>query len=74
MRIEIKRLGRGDAAVLDRVAEDVFDEPINPPRLAAYLAEPGHHMLVAIADGVVVGQVARRHSPPSRQAGGALHR
>lgn len=56
--VEIKRLDVGDAAVLARVAEDVFDEPINPERVAAYLAEPGHIMLVALADNEVVAQVA----------------
>ena len=58
MQIEIRRLGATDAAVLDRVADDVFDEPIRPQRLAAYLAQAGHLMIVAVTDGVVVGQVA----------------
>ena len=44
--------------MLDRVAAEVFDEPLHPQRLAAYLAEPGHILLVAVADGVVVGQCA----------------
>jgi aminoglycoside 6'-N-acetyltransferase I len=56
--VEIKRLGAGDAAVLARVGEDVFDEPIDPERVTAYLAEPGHIMLVALADDEVVAQVA----------------
>jgi aminoglycoside 6'-N-acetyltransferase I len=41
-----------------RVAEDGFDEPVRPDRLAAYLREPGHFMIVAVADGVVIGQCA----------------
>jgi ribosomal protein S18 acetylase RimI-like enzyme len=64
MAIEIRRLLPGDAAVLERVADDVFDAPIDPERLAAYLAEPGHLMIVAIHDGEVVGQamaVVHRH-------------
>ena len=56
MTIDIRRLGPGDAAVLERVADDVFDASIDPERLAAYLAEPGHLMIVAIHDGEVVGQ------------------
>jgi aminoglycoside 6'-N-acetyltransferase I len=56
--VTIKRLTPADAALLDSVADDVFDEPVDPDRLAAYLASPGHVMLVAIADGVVVGQCA----------------
>ncbi|MPZ55090.1 MAG: GNAT family N-acetyltransferase [Rhizobiales bacterium] len=58
MQIEIKRLTPDGAAVLGRVAAEVFDEPIDPQRLAAYLAAPGHLMIVALADGEVVGQVA----------------
>jgi aminoglycoside 6'-N-acetyltransferase I len=56
--IEIRRVGPGDEGVLDRVAAEVFDEPVDPGRLAAYLAEPGHHMLVALRAGEVVAQVA----------------
>src|SRR4051812_24330278 len=58
MDMEIRRLTAQDAHVLSRVAAEVFDEPIRPERLAAYLAEPNHLMLVAIVDGQVVGQVA----------------
>lgn len=56
--IEVRRLGPGDEAVLDKVAEDVFDKPIRPDRAAAYLREANHLLVVAIADGVVVGQCA----------------
>lgn len=56
MNVEILRIGPGDAAVLERVAEDVFDDDIDPARLTAYLAAPGHMMVLAISDGLVVGQ------------------
>jgi hypothetical protein len=46
--IETRRLTPADAAILGRVADEVFDAPVDPERLAAYLAEPGHHMIVAI--------------------------
>jgi aminoglycoside 6'-N-acetyltransferase I len=55
---EIIRLSPGNAAVLDSVADDVFDEPVRQERLAAYLAEPGHVMLVALVGKIVVGQCA----------------
>ena len=55
-KIEIRRLGPGDASVLDRVAADVFDGAINKKRLAVYLREPGHLLFVAICDGEVIGQ------------------
>ena len=56
--VEIRRLRPEDAALLDRIAPDVFDEPVRPDRLAAYLAEPGHYLWLAILDGEVVAQAA----------------
>lgn len=56
--IEIVRVSPGNAPLLDCVAEDVFDEPVRAERLKAYLAEPGHVMLVAVSGGIVVGQCA----------------
>lgn len=58
MDLEILRVRAGDAALLDRVAPDVFDAPIDPRRVAAYLASDGHILLVARVDGEVVAQVA----------------
>jgi aminoglycoside 6'-N-acetyltransferase I len=58
MSVDIVRLTPANAALLDRVAAEVFDEPVDAARLAAYLAEPGHMMLVAVADGEVVAQCA----------------
>ena len=58
LQLEIRRIKPGDEALFDRVAADVFDEPINARRLAAYLAEPSHLMLVALHAGEVVAQVA----------------
>ncbi|WP_246676699.1 GNAT family N-acetyltransferase, partial [Mesorhizobium sp. B1-1-5] len=58
MKMEIVRLDAGNDALVMRVAEDVFDEPVRPDRLAVYLREPGHFMVVALADGVTVGQCA----------------
>jgi ribosomal protein S18 acetylase RimI-like enzyme len=58
MTMEIRRLFSGDDALVMRIAEGVFDEPVRADRLSAYLASPGHFMIVALADGVVVGQCA----------------
>ena len=58
MPIELRHVTTGDEALFERVAEGVFDEPVDPARLAAYLAEPGHHMIVALKDGEVVAQCA----------------
>jgi aminoglycoside 6'-N-acetyltransferase I len=58
MNVNIRRLYPGDDALVMRIAPDVFDEPVRPDRLAGYLAAPGHFMVVALADGLVVGQCA----------------
>jgi aminoglycoside 6'-N-acetyltransferase I len=58
MDIGVRRLTFDDTAILHRVAVDVFDEPVNAKRLAAYLAEPGHLMIVVLAGDEVVAQCA----------------
>jgi aminoglycoside 6'-N-acetyltransferase I len=55
MSIEIRLLGRDDIAVFDHVAEDVFDHQVDPALAREFLADPRHHMVVAIEDGVIVG-------------------
>jgi aminoglycoside 6'-N-acetyltransferase I len=56
MPICLCRLRPGDERLLDQVADDVFDEPVRPDRLAAYLATPGHLMVLATEGDLVVGQ------------------
>jgi aminoglycoside 6'-N-acetyltransferase I len=58
MAIQLKRMQPGDELDFTEIAPDVFDEPIHPDRLEAYLLEPGHLMLLAFDNGVVVGQCA----------------
>lgn len=62
--IAILRLDEANAGLLDTVADDVFDDVVDPARLAAYIAQPGHLMTVALAGGRVIGQcqaVIHRH-------------
>ncbi|MBB6465768.1 aminoglycoside 6'-N-acetyltransferase I [Aminobacter lissarensis] len=56
--IEIRRLRPVDEHLLDNVADDVFDEPVDDARLKACLASPGHLLFVALDDGQVVAQAA----------------
>lgn len=56
--IEIRLLGAGDEGVLQSVAPDVFDNPIDPAATAEFLSDPRHHLAVASADGVIVGFVS----------------
>jgi aminoglycoside 6'-N-acetyltransferase I len=61
MAITIKVLGPDDAGVLQHVAPDVFDDPIHAQRAEEFLADPRHHLAVAIDDGLVVGFVSAVH-------------
>jgi aminoglycoside 6'-N-acetyltransferase I len=61
MAIAIKVLGPQDAGVLRHVAPDVFDDPIHVRRAEEFLADPRHHLVVAVADGLVVGFVSAVH-------------
>ena len=54
---ELRHLERGDEAVLSRVAEEIFDEPIQGERVCLFLSEPTHHLVVAVHEGEVVGQI-----------------
>ena len=56
METEIIRIGPAQARLLERVADDVFDEAIDAGRVAAYLAEPNHLMVLAVSGGEVIGQ------------------
>jgi aminoglycoside 6'-N-acetyltransferase I len=55
--IEIRQVSAENAGLLGKLAEEVFDEPIDPVRLARYVAAPGHLMLVALDGELVVGQI-----------------
>ncbi|WP_337186787.1 GNAT family N-acetyltransferase [Phenylobacterium sp.] len=56
MDVRILRITAAGAGLLNRVEDDVFDHEIDPRHLAAYLADPGHLLVCAVADGVVIGQ------------------
>jgi ribosomal protein S18 acetylase RimI-like enzyme len=56
--VEIRQVGTRDAALFNRVADDVFDLAVDRDRLVRYLASPGHFMIVALEGGEIVGQCA----------------
>ena len=56
--IDVRLLDANEIGVLDRVAEGVFDNPINPRWARAFFADARHHLVVAIDDGVVVGMAS----------------
>lgn len=59
--MDVRLLHVGDEAVLARVAEDVFDNPVDPALAAEFLADPRHHIAVAIEDGQVIGFASGVH-------------
>ena len=56
--IEVRLVSADDVGLFDHVADEVFDEAVDPARLAAYLSTHGHHMVVALDGDTIVGQVA----------------
>lgn len=65
----LHRITAQTAALLDRLAEDVFDYEIDPARVAAYVAAADHALYVAVRDGVVIGQArAVLHRQPDSGA------
>jgi ribosomal protein S18 acetylase RimI-like enzyme len=59
--IEVRLLGAKDAGVLERVADDVFDGPVDPIWCTEFFRDARHHLVVAIDDGAVVGMVSAVH-------------
>ena len=59
--IAIRRLGPDDAALLERVAADLFDHPVRPDLVKEFLTDPRHHIVVAIDDDIVVGFASGVH-------------
>jgi GNAT superfamily N-acetyltransferase len=61
MAVDIRLLGPQDVGILANTAPDVFDHPIDAIRAAEFLADPRHHMAVAVEDGRLVGFVSAVH-------------
>ncbi|MEG4941845.1 GNAT family N-acetyltransferase [Microcoleus sp. F4-D5] len=61
MTIAIKILNHNDADILKNVDPDVFDDAIDLQRSEEFLADPRHHLAVAIEGELVVGFVSAVH-------------
>ncbi len=59
--VTLRLLGPGDDDVLQNVAPDVFDHAVDPRWTAEFLADPRHHLAVALDDGLVVGMASAVH-------------
>jgi ribosomal protein S18 acetylase RimI-like enzyme len=58
MPIRTAVLRRGDEMQLSRVEPDVFDDPIDESRAREFLADPRHHLVVALDGDRIVGFIA----------------
>ena len=61
MPVEIRTLHTGDEGVLEHVAPAVFDRPIDPDAARGFLADPRHHLVVAVENGRVIGFASGVH-------------
>src|SRR5579863_2927308 len=63
MSVTIRILAATDGAVLEHVAEGVFDNLVHPRWSAEFLADPRHHLAVALDgdSGQVVGMASGLH-------------
>lgn len=55
---QVRCLGAGEETVLERVAEGVFDHPVQPAWARAYLAEARQLLVVAVVGDVVVAMAS----------------
>jgi aminoglycoside 6'-N-acetyltransferase I len=61
MEIEIKILKPGDEGALANVLPDVFDNPVSKNLSSEFLADPRHHLAVAVDGNMVVGFASAVH-------------
>ena len=59
--MDIRLVGPGDAALLTRVANGVFDYDLEHDLTEEFLQDDRHHLVVAIDDGVIIGFVSGVH-------------
>lgn len=57
----VRILGADEATLLEDVAADVFDGPVDARYAAEFVADPRHHIAVAIVEGAVVGMASAVH-------------
>ena len=57
----IKVLSSSDLPLLMNVADDVFDNPVDESYAREFLADPRHHIVVALSEGIVIGFASAVH-------------
>ncbi|MFT6075626.1 MAG: ribosomal protein S18 acetylase RimI-like enzyme [Yoonia sp.] len=68
--ITLRHLGPDDLQLLMRVKEGLFDNPVRPDRARAFLEDPLHEIMVAVAGAKIVGMASgqvmyRPDKPPA---------
>ena len=58
MTLVVRVLEDGDQGLLERVEAGVFDREVDPSLADAFLRDPRHHLVAAIADDRIVGFVS----------------
>jgi GNAT superfamily N-acetyltransferase len=58
---EVRLLGPDDGATLTGIAAGVFDHAVSARWSTEFLADPRHHLAVALDNGVVVGMASAVH-------------
>src|SRR5438045_8420592 len=61
MAVSIRLMSAADGGLLDQLAPGVFDHGIDAKLSAEFLADPRHHLAVAIDDGTIVGMASGVH-------------
>ncbi len=61
MPVRVRLLAHNESAVLDNVADGVFDHAIHPRWCAEFFADPRHHLVVALDGKLVVGMASGVH-------------
>lgn len=65
--IKIFEVTNDNIELMDNVVDGLFDNPVDPARLQAFLAEPTHWLVVAVLDGKVIGKcTAMVHKRPDK--------
>lgn len=61
MLVEVHLAVEGDETLFRTLAPDVFDRPVQPDLLSAFLRDPRHHMIYALSGRTLVGFVSAVH-------------
>jgi ribosomal protein S18 acetylase RimI-like enzyme len=59
--IDVRILGAHEAHLLDHIADDVFDDTVHPAWCAEFVADPRHHLAIALDGDRIIGMASGVH-------------